>query len=66
MFKKKCQHDYEIIDKHEMRSPLDKMLDRGLSQANRMNNAMMRSKLVIIYKCKKCKKLKESVFVNPE
>jgi len=62
--KTRCSHDYEIIKEHEMPSPADKY--NGSLSASNLPLSFFVSKYIIVYKCKKCNEIKESVFINPE
>lgn len=59
-----CKHDFEIIKEYEIKSVMEKLIENGLSSLERGSLSMMQSKLVIVYKCKKCKKIKESIIKN--
>jgi hypothetical protein len=57
-----CQHNYEIIKEHNMESPAEKM--KSFKSASGLPLEFFKSKYIIIYQCKKCSKIKESVFEN--
>lgn len=56
-----CKHNYEIIDKYQSKTTLDKILDKEVTRIKTYEE-MDLGKLIIIYKCAKCNKIKESVF----
>jgi len=59
-----CKHDYEIIKEYEIKSVFDKLKDALGGEFECTNLVIFRSKQVIVYKCKKCNKIKESVISN--
>ena len=59
-----CKHNYEIIKEHEIKSQMQIMIENGLSSIEGGSSMMLKSKYVIVYKCKKCNKIKETVVTN--
>jgi hypothetical protein len=59
-----CNHDYVIIKEHEIKSQMQIMLEHGLSASRTHTSSIFKSKYVIVYKCRKCKKIKETVIDN--
>jgi len=57
-----CEHDYEIIKEFEIKSPMQKLVEGGLTSFERASFYMFNSKYIIIYKCKKQTK-KQNVFI---
>lgn len=61
-----CKHNWHILDKVYMKSPLETLLEQNQRNFTKLGYYAMQSKTVIVYKCSKCKKIKESVHYNPE
>ena len=61
---KKCKHDYVILKDYKIKSALETLLESGLESTEGGSIRMARSKLVIVYKCTKCNKIKETIICN--
>ena len=59
MLKLFCNHDFEIIKTLEKESTLEKLLKAGLEMWQR---GIPDEKHLVIYKCRKCGKIRESRF----
>jgi hypothetical protein len=59
-----CKHNYEIIKEHEIKSQMQMMIENGMTSLERGTSLMLISKYVIVYKCKKCNKIKETIISN--
>lgn len=60
-----CNHNYEIIKEHELKSQMQFMIENGLESAEMTpRQYMFISKYMIVYKCSKCNKIKETVITN--
>jgi hypothetical protein len=59
-----CKHNYEIIKEHEIKSQMQMMIEKGLTSLERGSSLMFKSKYVIVYKCNKCNKIKETIISN--
>ena len=57
-------HDYEIIHEHQIKSQIEILAEKGLDSLTCFSNMFLISKYVIIYKCKNCKKIKETIITN--
>ena len=55
-----CKHDYDILDKIIIESQMERLVKLGLSKGN-SNFISSDGKQIIIYKCKKCGKIKETI-----
>jgi len=58
-----CRHDYEIIKDHYLKSQLELFMENK-GKAESMPASFGISKYIIIYKCKKCNKIKETIISN--
>lgn len=63
-----CEHNYELVDKHEFKSPLEIAKEMGvgttLGAAHCHAEGILEQKVVWIFKCTKCShlhKISESV-----
>lgn len=59
-----CTHNYEIIKEYEIKSQLQMMIENGLLTMDNCPLEMFKSKYIIVYKCIKCGKIKETVVNN--
>ena len=55
----KCKHDWEEYDKHVFESPFEQMKREHLSSMSNVGRGFFESKVVWIFKCKKCKNIKK-------
>lgn len=60
-----CKHDDEIIDKTIMESAYEQARDTLRKIGGGNTGLFFRKKLVILLKCKKCKRVEKIVETNP-
>jgi hypothetical protein len=60
----KCDHDDEILDKTILPSAWDQMANR-ITRLHSVDESLFRRKVVILLKCKKCKRVTKMVESNP-
>ena len=61
-----CDHDYVILDKTILESPYEQMSRMNKVYASIPKEPMIfQKKLVMLMKCKICKRLKKIVEINP-
>lgn len=66
---KKCKHNFDLIKDYRIESAASEMIKLGLSLETGRGRGILelfRTKLILVYKCMKCHKIKESVFSNIE
>ena len=55
-----CKHDYDIFKEKTIDSDAERLRDKGITKFSGYTST--KSTYIIIYKCKKCNKIKESIF----
>ena len=55
-----CKHNYEIIKEKTIDSDVERLSDKGITKMP--GDISTKSTYIIIYKCKKCNKIRESIF----
>ncbi len=61
-----CEHDYEEFNKTDMKSAYEQVVASGKNYTSVPHNPwVFRKKLVILLKCKKCKRIKKIIEENP-
>jgi len=58
------KHDYEIIKDYTLESPIIELFKKGNFEVEGIPISAFTRKLIIVYKCKKCNKIKESIISN--
>ena len=62
-----CKHDWAVIDKTVLPSPMEQLKAAGLASAQNVNIRTLCAKtLSVLVSCRKCGKLRHFVTVNPD